>query len=219
MKKNLLLIGSILGSFISGCIIVLLGLTTLLGLTGCSMNVAPTEESTQNKIEWIVTDNESRKVSITPTWETDTLEYVTVEVYKAPVRDYKYILDERELIDTITLHRGEKLYVPTNKDYNYKFVTYIRVVEFDFIQTFGCGVLNEINFFDYEDTIGMEKVHYYGRPLKDEQHKGWKLFDSYVSYCDPTEGYNNIYNFLNKKYLEKFYDEHKDGGRIIWNNN
>ena len=41
----------------------------VLGLTGCSMNVAPTqmfstqnkvEESAQNKIEWIVTDDESR---------------------------------------------------------------------------------------------------------------------------------------------------------------
>ena len=192
----------------------------VLGLTGCSMNVAPqmfttqnkVEESTQNKIEWIVTDDESRAA------ET-TLDYVTVEVYKAPVRDNKFIFDEKELTDIITLHRGEILYVPSSKDYNYKFVTYIRVVEFDFIQTFGCGVWNEINFFDYEDTIGMETVHYYGGPLKGEQHKGWKLFGYYVSYCDPTEGYDNIYNFLNRMYLSKFYDEHKDGGRIVWDNN
>ena len=224
MKKNLLLIESILGGFVSGCIIVfgiMLCLTTFLGLTGCSMNVAPTqmfEESTQNKIEWIVTDNESREVSTTPTFETDTLEYVTVEVYKAPVRDHKYIFDEKELTDIITLHRGEILSVPSSKDYNYKFVTYIRVVEFDFIQTFGCGVHNEINFFDYEDTIGMETVNYYGGPLKDEQNTGWKLFSGYVSYTDYTEGYYNLYNFLNKVYLGKFYDEHKDGGRIIWNN-
>ena len=66
MKKNLLLIGSILGGFVSGCIIVfgiMLGLTILLVFTGCSMNVAPTqmfEEPSQNKIEWIVTDDESR---------------------------------------------------------------------------------------------------------------------------------------------------------------
>lgn len=189
-------------------------LVIVLGLTGCSMNVAPTqmfEESTQNKIEWIVTDDESRAAE-------STLEYVTVEVYKAPVRDRKYILDEKELTDTVTLHRGEILYVPSSKDYNYKFVTYIRVVEFDFIQTFGCGVWNEINFFDYEDTIGMETVHYYGGPLIDEQHKGWELFGGYVSYCDPTEGYDNIYNFLKESSLSKFYDEHKDGGRIVWDN-
>lgn len=201
----------------------ILGLFAIvLGLTGCSMNVAPTqmfEEPSQNKIEWIVTDDESREASITPTWETDTLEYVTIEVYKAPFRDHKSILDERELTDTITLHRGEKLSVKTMKDYNWEFVTYIRVVEFDFIQTFGCGVYNEINFFDYEDTIGMETVHYYGGPLKDKQNTGWKLIsDNYVSYTDSTEGYDNIYNFLNKMYLEKFYDEHKDGGRIVWNN-
>ena len=214
MKKNLVLIGSILGSFVSGCIIVfgiMLGLTTLLGLTGCSMNVAPTEESTQNKIEWIVTDNESRAA------ET-TLDEVTVEVYKAPVRDSKYIFDEKELTDIVTLHRGEILSVPSSKDYNYKFVTYIRVVEFDFIQTFGCDVWNEINFFDYEDTIGMETVHYYGVPIGDEQYKGWKLLGGAVYYDDYVEGYINVYNFLNKMYLEKFYDEHKDGGRIIWDN-
>ena len=44
MKKNLVLICNILGGFVSGCIIVfgiMLGLTTFLGLTGCSMNVAP----------------------------------------------------------------------------------------------------------------------------------------------------------------------------------
>lgn len=195
-------------------------LVIVLGLTGCSMNVAPTmfEESSQNKIEWIVTDDESREVSITPTWETDTLEYVTVEVYKAPVRDHNYIFDEKELTDIITLHRGEIFSVPSSKDYNYKFVTYIRVVEFDFIQTFGCGVQNEINFFDYEDTIGMETVHYYGEPLKDEKNTGWKFFSDYVSYTDCTKGYVNNYNFLNKMYLEKFYDEHKDGGRIVWDN-
>lgn len=212
MKKNLLLIGSILGGFVSGCIAVF---GIMLCLTGCSMNVAPTqmfEESTQNKIEWIVTDDESRAA------ET-TLDYVTVEVYKAPVRDHKYIFCEKELTDTITLHRGEILYVPSSKDYNYKFVTYIRVVEFDFTQPFGCGVWDEINFFDYEDTIGMETVHYYGGPLKDEQYKGWRLFSGgYVNYCDPTEGYDNIYNFLNRMYLAKFYDEHKYGGRIVWDN-
>lgn len=91
MKKNLLLIGSILGGFVSGCIAVF---GIMLCLTGCSMNVAPTqmfEESTQNKIEWIVTDDESRAA------ET-TLDYVTVEVYKAPVRDHKYIFYEKNLL-------------------------------------------------------------------------------------------------------------------------
>ena len=184
----------------------------VLGLTGCSMNVAPQmfEEPSQNKIEWIVTDDESRAAK-------STLDYVTVEVYKAPIIDLKYIFDEKELTDTITLHRGEILSVPSSKDYNYKFVTYIRVVEFDFIQPFG-DAWNEINFFDYEDTIGMETVHYYGGPLKDKQNKGWELMGSYVRYCDPTEGYNNLYNFLNRMYLAKFYDEHKDGGRIVWDN-
>ena len=193
----------------------ILGLFAIvLGLTGCSMDVAPTQMMVgeqQNKIEWIE-NAESRAAE-------STLEYVTVEVYKTPVRDSKYIFDEKELTDTITLHRGEILSVPSSKDYNYEFVTYIRVVQFDFGQVFGCGVWNEINFFDYEDTIGMETVHYYGGPLKGEQHKGWELFGGYVSYCDPTEGYNNLYNFLNRMYLSKFYDEHKDEGRIVWNNN
>ncbi len=60
----------------------------------------------------------------------------------------------------------------------------------------------------------METVHYYGEPLKDEQNTGWELFSGHVSYTDYIEGYKNIYNFLNKMYLEKFYDEHKDGGEL-----
>lgn len=195
----------------------ILGLFVIvLGLTGCSMNVAPVmeEQSLQNKIQWV--ENNNRAVSTTPTCETDKLDYITVEVYKVPVRDLKYVFEEKDLIDIVTLHRGEILSVPSRKDYNYKCISYIRVVEFDFSQTFGCDVYNEINFFDYEDTVGMETVHYYGGPI--DEKDGWELLGASVYCVDSKEGYENIYNFLNRDYLSKFYVEHKDGGRIEWNN-
>ena len=146
------------------------------------------------------------------------MNYVTVEVYKVPVRDHKYVFEEKDLIDKVTLHHGEILYVPSIKDYNYKCISYIRVVEFGFSQTFGCDTYNEINFFDYEDTVGMETVHYYGGPIDIDEKDGWGLLGAYVYYIDSKEGYENIYNFLNRDYLSKFYVEHKDGGRIVWNN-
>lgn len=184
-------------------------LAIVLGLTGCSMNVAPVveEQPLQNVIQWV--ENNSRAAKT-------TLDYVTVEVYKVPVRDRKYVFEEKEPIEIVPLYRGEKLTVKSNKDYDYKYVSYIRVVEFDFSQVYGCDAYNEINFFDYEDTTGIETVHYYGFPI--DEKDGWKLRGNAVYYIDSKEGYTNIYNLLNEDYLSKFYDEHKDGGRIEWNN-
>ncbi len=182
-------------------------LVIILGLTGCSMNVAPTQMELQNKIQWVENNNRAAKTS---------LDYVTVEVYKVPVRDHKYVLEEKDLTDIFTLHRGEILSVPSPKDYNYKCVSFIRVVEFDFSQTFGCDAYNEINFFDYEDTVGMETVHYYGNNIGGKD--GWELLGYAVYFVDKTEGYVNVYNFLNRDYLSKFYVEHKDCGRIVWDN-
>ena len=182
----------------------------ILGLTGCSMNVAPVieEQSLQNVIQWVENNNRAAKT---------TLDCVTVEVYKVPVRDHKYVFEEKELFETKELYRGEKLPVKSSKDYDYKYVSYIHVVEFDFSQVYGCDAYNEINFFDYEDTVGMETVHYYGGPI--DEKDGWKLLGNAVYYTDSKNGYTNIYNLLNKDYLSKFYNEHKDGGRIVWNNN
>lgn len=189
---------------ILGLLAIVLGLTT-----GCSMNVAPVmeEQSLQNVIQWVENNNRAAKT---------TLDYVTVEVYKVPIRNNKYVFEEKEFLETKELYRGEKLPVKSIKDYNYKYVSYIRVVEFGFSQVYGCDTYNEINFFDYEDTTGMETVHYYGCSI--DEKDGWKHLGNAVYYIDSKEGYTNIYNLLNEDYLSKFYEEHKDGGRIIWNN-
>ena len=179
----------------------------VLGLTGCAMNISSQVELSQDKIEWI---SNNRAVT--------TLDYVTLEIYKVPKKDGKFLHDEKEYLETKTLGRGEILYVPSTKDYNYEYTTAIRCVEFNFYQVFG-DVKNEINFFDYENTVGMETVHYYGEPLKKvENEEGWRQIGGSIYFRDETNGYVNIYNFLDRKVALKFYNEHKGGGRITWNN-
>ena len=217
MRKNLLLIGKILGGFVSGCIVtfaIVLCLTTFLGLTGCSMNVAPQlmMGEQQNKIEWVVTDAESRAVR--------SLDSVTLEIYRVPVREHKYIKDEMELTEVRTLQRGERFSVPSAKDYKYEFATYVRCIEFNNDSTF-YDVRNEINFFDYEGDIVMEIVQYRGRSLKHiEEEDGWTIKGGVIYYRGEQEGYTNQYVFLNKnsEAMSRFYGEHKYGGRIEWNN-
>ena len=211
----------------------ILGLFAIvLGLTGCSMNV-PTqmfstqnkvEESPQNKVEWIITNTESRSASTT--LETGTLEYVTLEVYKVPNKEGKFIHDEKELLETKKLYRGEVLTFPSSKDYDYKYITCIKIIEFNRYNAF-YAKKNEITFFDYEGTIGIESSHYYACQLRTSNteaygdtagHKIWKMGLNYVTYRDDLEGYENYYYFLDNNVIEKFYEEHKDGGRIEWNN-
>lgn len=194
-------------------------LVIVLGLTGCSMNV-PTNvqvELPQNKVEWV--SNGSRAAT--------TLDYVTLEIYKVPNINGKFIHSEKEYVETTTLHRGEVRTFPSSKDYNYKYITSIYCVEFDSYNAF-YATRDEINIFDYENTVGMELSHYYACQLKTSNteaygdtagHKIWKMRSNYVMYRDDLEGYENYYYFLNNNAIEKFYEEHKDGGRIIWNNN
>ena len=224
-------------------------LVIVLGLTGCSTPITPevelpTQDETieeqiqdetieeqiqdeteeppqnkveQNKIEWIVTDNESRAASTTPTWETDTLDYVTIEIYKVPNRNGKFIHEEKELLETKKLYRGETLTVPSSKDYDYKYITCIKIIEFNRYSEF-YAQRNEINFFDYKGTVGMEISRFYNCQI-DTDNKGWKGYSYSVTFSDPVEGYFITYDFLDKSVSQNFYDEHKDGGRIIWNNN
>ena len=216
MKKNLLLIGRILGGFVSGCIVVfgiMLGLTTLLGLTGCSMNVPVSDVSapTRNNIEWIVTE-ESRVV-------IRGVDNLDIEEYKAPIRDGKYIFEEKEYVRSTSLQRGGGSYVTTLEENNYEFVSYIHCVDFDW-NTIIVSERDEINFFDYEDDLVMEIVNYYGGPLKHIEEDGWTRIERTVYYRGEQEGYTAEYVFLNRseEAISKFYDEHKDGGRIVWDN-
>ncbi len=197
-------------------------LIIVLGLTGCSMNVAPTqmfEESTQNKIEWIVTDNESRGL-----WGMDglvcSLDSVTLEIYRVPKRGAKYIFEERDYLGAKDLNRGESLLVPSAKDYNCEFVTQVRCIEFNWEFIFG-GPRDEINFFDYEGDIVMEIVAYLGGPIEHiEEEDGWRIYEGIIYYRGEQEGYENRYVFLNRdaEAMSKFYNEHKYGGRIVWDN-
>ena len=161
-------------------------LVIVLGLTGCSTPVTPeVEEPTQseieeptqdeteeppqnkveqNKIEWIVTDNESRAASTTPTWETDKLEYVTIEIYKVPIVEHKFIHEEKELLETRKLYRGEVVIVPSLEDYDNKYITCINIIDFNRYSPF-YAKRNEINFFDYEGTIGMEVSNFYNHQM------------------------------------------------------
>ena len=218
----------------------ILGLFAIvLGLTGCSTPIAPevelptqseveestqdetveeqiqeeTEDSPQNKVEktyidWIVTNDESRAAV--------SLDSVTFETYKVPIREHNYIFEEREDSGVKYLNRGGKLPVPSAKDYNYEFVTQVRCIEFNYSFIFDSDK-DDINLFDYEGGTGLEIVNYYGRQEED----GWTMDGFTVYYRDKNEGCTIKYLFLNKnkEAISKFYEEHKDGGRIIWNNN
>ena len=187
----------------------------VLGLTGCSMNVEPTqmfEEQSQNSVEWIVTE-ESRAAGI-------SLDGVYLEIYRVPIRDRKYIHEEADYLGAKLLQRGESFSVPSAKDYNYEFTTQVRCIEFNYSFIFG-GPRDEINFFDYEGDIVMEIVRYHGGPIKHiEEEDGWTLKGRVVYYRGEQEGYTNQYVFLNKnsEAMSKFYGEHKYGGRIVWDN-
>lgn len=190
-------------------------LVIVLGLTGCSMNVAPTQMfTTRNNIEWIATNEESRAVM-------RGVDNLDIEIYKAPIRNGKYIFKEKEYVGETSLQQGEGYSVKTLEDYNYEFISYIHCVDFDW-NTIIVSEKDEINFFDYEDDFVMEIVQYYGRPLKHtEKEDVWTRIERTVYYRGEQEGYTAQYVFLNRseEAISKFYEEHKDGGRIVWNNN
>lgn len=230
MKKNLaIVLGCIILGLIGGCstsVVPKVELPIQMGIEESTQDET-VEEPPQNKVEWIITNTESRAASNTPTWETDTLNYVTLEIYKVPNRNGKFIHDEKELLETRKLYRGDVLPFSSAKDYNWEYITAIRVVEFNSYNAF-YAERNEINIFDYEGTIGMEQVHFYNCNLKTTNveaygdsagHKTWKMWSNRIVYRDDLEGYENYYYFLDKNEdtMSKFYVEHKDDGRIIWN--
>ena len=65
----------------------------------------------------------------------------------------------------------------------------------------------------------MEISNFYNNQLDSLDDKGWKSNQYSVSFRDSVEGYTITYNFLDQSVAQKFYEEHKDGGRIIWDNN
>ena len=192
---------------------VLVLFAIVLGLTGCSMNVAPTifEEPSQNSVEWIITEDESRAAGI-------SLDGVYLEIYRVPIRDNKFIKDEADYLEAKLLQRGESFSVPSAKDYNYEFATYVRCIEFNYGFMFGCS-RDEINFFDYEGDIVMEVAKYYRVPPEHDE-AGWTLDKGIIHYIGEgeDEGWEIKYVFLNKnaEAMSRFYKEHKYGGRIEW---
>lgn len=194
----------------------ILGLFAIvLGLTGCSMNVAPTlfEEPSQNSVEWIITEEESRAAEI-------SLDSITFEIYRVPKRKDKYIKDEADYLGAKSLQRGERFSVPSAKDYKYEFVTQVRCIEFNCDSVF-YSKLDEVNIFDYEGDIVMEIVNYHGGPIQHiEEEDGWTIKGGRIYYRGEQEGITAQYVFLNrsKEAMARFYNEHKYGGRIEWNN-
>lgn len=188
-------------AIILGCII--------LGFTSCTMpNTTNIVETPSNMIRWISGNNRAA---------TSTFDYVTIEIYKVPCVDHKFIHEEKELLETKKLYRGEVVTVSSLEDYDYKYITCINIIDFNRYSAF-YAERNEINFFDYEGTIGMEISNFYNNQLDNLDDKGWKNNSFSVSFRDPVEGYAITYNFLDQSVAQKFYEEHKDGGRIIWNN-
>ena len=185
-------------------------LVIVLGLTGCSMNVAPTQMfTTRNNIEWIATNEESRAVM-------RGVDHLDIEIYKAPIRNGKYIFKEKEYVGETSLQQGEGYSVKTREDYNYEFVSYIHCVDFDW-NTIIVSEKDEINFFDYEDDLVMEIVQYYGGPLKHtEKEDVWTRIGRTVYYRGEQEGCTAQYVFLNRseEAISKFYEEHKDGEEL-----
>lgn len=189
-------------AIILGCIV--------LGFTSCTMpNTTNTVENPSNMIRYI--SGNSRAA-------TSTFDYVTIEIYKVPIVDHKFIHEEKELLETKKLYRGEVVTVSSLEDYDYKYITCINVIDFNRYSAF-YAERNEINFFDYEGTIGMEISNFYNNQIDNLDDKGWKSNSYSVSFRDPVEGYTITYNFLDQSVAQKFYEEHKDGGRIIWDNN
>ncbi len=175
----------------------------------CTMpNTTNAVETPSNIIRWISGNN---RVA------TSTFGYVTIEIYKVPCVNHKFIHEEKELLETRKLYRGEVVTVPSLEDYDYKYITCINVIEFNRYCAF-YAERNEINFFNYEGTTGMEISNFYNNQLDNLDDKGWKSNSRSVSFRDPVEGYTITYNFLDQSVAQKFYEEHKDGGRIIWNN-
>ena len=175
----------------------------------CTMpNTTNIVETSSNMIRWISGNNRAA---------TSTFDYVTIEIYKVPCVDHNFIHEEKELLETRKLYRGEVVTVSSLEDYDYKYITCINVVDFNRYSAF-YAERNEINFFDYEGTIGMEISNFYNNQIDDLDDKGWKNNSHSVSFRDPIEGYTITYNFLDQSVAQKFYEEHKDGGRIIWNN-
>lgn len=182
----------------------------VLGFTSCTMpNTTNIVETPSNMIRWVSGNNRAA---------TSAFDYVTIEVYKVPCVDHKFIHEEKELLETKKLYRGEVVTVSSLEDYDYRYITCINVVDFNRYSAF-YAERNEINFFDYEGTIGMEVSNFYNNQLDDLDDKGWKSNSHSVSFRDPVEGYTITYNFLDQSVAQKFYEEHKDGERIIWNNN
>lgn len=189
----------ILGLFaiILGCIIC----------CSCTMpNTTNTVETSSNMIRWVSGNNRAA---------TSTFDYVTIEIYKVPCVNHKFIHKEKELLETRKLYRGEAVAVSSLEDYDYKYITCINVIEFNRYHAF-YAERNEINFFDYEGTIGMEVSAFYNCQIDDLDDKGWENYSYSVSFRDPIEGYEITYDFLDRSVVKKFYEEHKDGGRIRW---
>ena len=187
--------------------ILVLLFVIVLGLTGCSMNVAPQMFEEKNNIEWISNNRAAT-----------TLDEITVEVYRVPIENTMHNGEEYQY--TKTLHRGEKLRVETPRDYNYKYYSCIRVVEFNSYSLF-CNDEDEIYIFDYDSTVGMEVSLNWGGPLKTKnkvKHNEWKFLSNRICHRDDVEGYEDYYYFLDNNALTKFYEEHKDGERIVWDN-
>lgn len=184
----------------------------VLGLAGCTMNVAPQMvlEEEQSNIEW-VSNVESRATQT-------TLDEVTIEVYRVPMENTTN--DGKEYQYTKKLHRGEKLRVETKKDYNYEYYSCIRVVEFNSYNLF-YNEKDEIHIFDYDDTVGIALSLNYGGPLRTKnkvKHNEWKFLSGRILHRDDEVGYEDYYYFLDNNALKRFYNEHKDGGRIVWDN-
>lgn len=194
----------------------ILGLFAIvLGLTGCSTPVtpvvAPVIEEEKSNIEW-VSNIESRAIQT-------TLDEITIEVYMVPMENT--MNDGKEYLYTKKLRRGEKLRVKTPKDYNYEYYSCIGVVEFNSYNLF-FNEEDEIHIFDYDDTVGMEVSLNWGGPLRTKnkvKHNEWRLLSNLILHRDDVVGYEDYFYFLKKSSLKKFYNEHKDGGRITWGNN
>ena len=181
-------------------------LVIVLGLTGCvTSEVEAVGKSTQDAVE---EHKDGRRT---------TLDEVTIEVYRVPMGN---TMNNGKYLYTKKLHRGEKLRVETNKDYNYEYYSCIRVVEFDSYNLF-CNEEDEIHLFDYDDTVGMEVSLNWGGPLRTKnngKHNEWRLLSDKILHRDDVVGYEDYFYFLKESSLKKFYEEHKDGGRIVWNN-
>lgn len=179
-------------------------LIIMVVICGCSnpTNLSYNEEPKLNSISYVAKDKYVR------TAVNNFNPMLHIDIYKVPVLPSgKFDYANKEFVRTETLNKGEEKEIErcTEKGYIYG----INCKEYPFLCAW-YGYKNELNFFEYENNIVLQKVMYFyeGPNLGVEYREGSSQF-SYSS----GDGKYFTYKFFGnnwaencKKYIEEHYE-------------